>query len=417
MACGFEGTAMRIILSAYACVPGRGGEHGIGWNWVRETARLHEVRVLTSGEGRKEIEAQLAQEPIPAARFLFIDVPGGPMLLKIGTVGRLLHYYAWQLLAYFEARKFHRQERIDGVHHVTYGMYSTPVFLAALGLPFLWGPVGGGESAPPALWLALGARGALWECLRAAVRRLQEVDPFVRFTARRATRAYATTEETRQRMCRLGCRSISVQPVAVLSIEEIGELSRIPDRHAPPFRLLSLGRLVGWKGFEFGIRAFALFRRKFPESEYHLVGDGPARKRLERTARRLGLAGSVVFHGKLPRRQALETLAESDILMHPSLHDSGGWACVEAMAAGRPVLCLKRGGPSLLVGDDAGIRIPAGSTEQVVRDLAAALERLALDPLLRCRMGEAARRRVRDDLNWERVADRVFGSQEGAGAA
>ena len=52
---------------------------------------------------------------------------------------------------------------------------------------------------------------------------------------------------------------------------------------------------------------------------------------------------------------------------------------MEAMAAGRPVICLDLGGPALQVTEATGIKIPAISPEQVISDIAIALERIATD--------------------------------------
>ena len=49
------------------------------------------------------------------------------------------------------------------------------------------------------------------------------------------------------------------------------------------------------------------------------------------------------------------------MLIHPSLHDSGGWVCLEAMAAGRPVICLDLGGPGLQVTEKTGIKVKAST--------------------------------------------------------
>ena len=78
------------------------------------------------------------------------------------------------------------------------------------------------------------------------------------------------------------------------------------------------------------------------------------------------------------------------VLVHPSLHDSGGVVCVEALAAGRPVVCLDLGGPACLVTEEAGIRVRADAPAQSIQDLSAALARLAADPGLRARMGKQA---------------------------
>jgi glycosyltransferase involved in cell wall biosynthesis len=177
---------------------------------------------------------------------------------------------------------------------------------------------------------------------------------------------------------------------------------RIPLREGNPFRLLSLGRLLHWKGFHLGLEAFARLAQEHPQTEYWIVGDGPERRNLERLAVKLGVRDRVRFFGALPRGEALEKLALCDVLVHPSLHDSGGWVCVEAMAAGRPVICLDLGGPALQVTEETGFKVPAHSPEQAVQDMAEAMRRLARDVDLRRRMGEAARRRVQEEFSWRR---------------
>ena len=174
-----------------------------------------------------------------------------------------------------------------------------------------------------------------------------------------------------------------------------------------PFRLLSLGRLLHWKGFHLGLQAFARMVRVFPQSEYWLIGDGPERRNLERLAERLGITEKVRFIGALPREEALRHLAEVDVLVHPSLHDSGGWVCVEAMAAGRPVICLDLGGPALQVTEETGFKIPARTPEQAVEEMAQAMLRLATDGAVRQRMGESARQRVREAFSWERRGEEL----------
>jgi glycosyltransferase involved in cell wall biosynthesis len=93
--------------------------------------------------------------------------------------------------------------------------------------------------------------------------------------------------------------------------------------------------------------------------------------------------------------------------MNPSLHDSGGWVALEAMAAGRPVICLDLGGPALQVSEATGIKIPATTPKQVVADLASALEQLAGDPSRRARLGEAARATIQEKYNWDKKGEQL----------
>jgi len=392
---------LRVLISAYACEPDKGSEPGIGWNWVRHISRDHELWVVTRANNQGPIEKWLATRPLPSVHWVYFDLPGWARFWKKGRRGVAAYYYLWQLGAYFVARKLHRAVGFDLVHHATFGNYWMPSFLALLPVPFVWGPVGGGESAPRSFWRCFSFRGKLYAIARDLARSLGQLDPFVRLTGQRACVGVATTEETAARLRELHCRRVMVLSSAGLPGEEILRLGGFPVRQSNPFRLVSIGNLLHFKGFELGLRAFARFQSRFPTAEYWIIGDGPERKRLEKVAEALGVARCVTFWGPVQRWQVLEKLGDCDVLVHPTLHDSGGWVSLEAMAAGRPVICLDLGGPALQVTPETGIKIPAISPEQTVHDLAAAMDRLASDPGLRARMARAGQKRVREQFNWE----------------
>lgn len=404
----FDGRSrLRVLASAYACEPGKGSEPGVGWNWVRCISSFAQVWVLARSNNREAIEAALAREPQPNIHFVYLDLPRWAAFWKRGRRGLHAYYYLWQVLAYFWGRRLHKQVVFHLVHHVSLGKYWVPSFLALLPAPFLWGPVGGGQSTPRQLWPSLSPRGKVYELLREAARRVSELDPFLRLTARRSVLALATTKETEERLHRLGCRKVFTFAQEALEPEELSLLGKVPPRHDRGFRIVSMGNLLHLKGYHLGVRAFARFQAGHPASEYWLVGEGPERNRLRQLAARLGVAGKVKFLGSLPRDQALEQLANCDVLLHPALHDSGGWASLEAMAAGRPVVCLDLAGPALQVTEDTGVKVPALSVDQVVRDMATALHRLARDPKLRRRLGAAGRERVKEHFSWESKSGRV----------
>jgi glycosyltransferase involved in cell wall biosynthesis len=398
---------MRILLSAYACEPGKGSEPGVGWNHVKQAARFHEVWVLTRSNNRAGIEEALAMEPMPNVHWIYFDFPRWASFWKKGQRGIRLYYSLWQLVMYWKARKLHREVRLDLAHHVTFVTYWLPTFLPLLPIPFIWGPVGGGESAPRSFRSSFSLKGRMYEATRKFARTISEFNPFVRLAARRAAIALATTKETAARLEILGCKRVSILAEAALSAKEISELGEIPIREGGPFRVLSLGRLLHWKGFELGLRAFARFQARFPNTEYWLIGGGPERQFLERLSRELGVEKKVVFFGKLPRNQVLEKLAACDVLLFPSLHDSGGWVTLEAMASGRPVVCLDLGGPAVMATEETGIKILAINPEQATTDLTAALERLAADPGHLAQLAQAGRLRIDQEFNWERRGEQL----------
>ncbi len=374
---------------------------------MRQIGRFEECWVITRINNRESIEKALAANSMSRVHFIYYDLPKWMRFWKRGHRGVFAYYYLWQAGAYLLAKKLFRTVRFDLVHHVTFGSYWRPSFLPLLPAPFLWGPVGGAESAPRSFRGSSSLRGTLYEMVRGAARYLAEFDPFVRMTARRAVASLAVTPETAERLKALGCQNISLCATVALTSEDISMLSRIPLRTEARFRILSLGRYLHWKGFELGLRAFAEFRREHPNSEYWLIGDGPERERWERLAKTLGIENNTVFWHTLPRSQVLEKIAECNVLMHPSLHDSGGWATLEAMAAGRPVICLDLGGPALQVSEATGIKISAITPEQVVADLASALKQLAGDSSLRVRLGEAARAAVQENYNWDKKGEQL----------
>jgi glycosyltransferase involved in cell wall biosynthesis len=158
-----------------------------------------------------------------------------------------------------------------------------------------------------------------------------------------------------------------------------------------------------------GLSAFAKFHSKFPHSEYWIAGDGPERSRLRALAKRLGIEQAVIFWGVRPRSELLSMLAECDILLHPSLHDSGGWVCLEMMAAGRPIVCLNLGGPAAQVTEQTGFKVDANDPSQATTDLAEALLRLACAPSLRLNMSSKGRAHVRENFSWNKKGEWMNG--------
>jgi len=393
---------MKILLSAYACEPNRGTEPGVGWNTAVALAQSQQVWVFTSNTHRTEIEAELAIRPVENLQFVYVDPLG--WVYDWSQEGKKahwdvhLHYYLWQIWAYFVGRSLHPTLGFDLVHHITYGKYSAPSFLSLLPIPFFWGPLGGAENAPAPFWQDFSLRARTYEVFRRVSQWVGELDPFVRLTAMRSRIAWCKAADTAQRIQGLGAKHVAILVESGLRPEEIADLSNYPMPIAAPVRFISMGRLLHWKGFYLGVRAFA--QANLPEAEYWILGDGPERDRLQALAEELGVAHQIKFWGNLPRTEGLAKLGESHVLVHPSLHDSGGWVCPEAMAVGRPIICLDLGGPGVQVTPETGFKIPAHDPEQSVQGLADAMTQLAHDVELRQRMGAAGQTLVQSTYTW-----------------
>ncbi|GLW05529.1 hypothetical protein Misp01_06590 [Microtetraspora sp. NBRC 13810] len=183
-----------------------------------------------------------------------------------------------------------------------------------------------------------------------------------------------------------------------------------PRRQAPldGHRVLGVGRLEGVKRFDRLISAFAAARRDAGEPwELHLIGDGAELGRLRRHARAEGVAGRVVFRGRVPAGAMAEEYLGGALLGLSSEHEGLGPALAEAASYGVPAVAFDVSGGvrSLVRHGYTGLLVPPGDTA----GLAAALARLMASPGERRRMGAAARvhaetfrlERVLDD--WERM--------------
>jgi hypothetical protein len=162
-------------------------------------------------------------------------------------------------------------------------------------------------------------------------------------------------------------------------------------------RIVSVGRLVTFKGFEDLISACAELAKRGIDFRCEIVGDGPLRDTLQQKIRELGLSSKVHLLGSLPQEIVLERLRTADIFALASTTDDKGATDVfptvilEAMASERPVVSTRLAGiPELIVDEETGILVSAGD----IYALANALEQLLRDDALRWRYGRAGRIRV-----------------------
>lgn len=110
---------LKILLSAYACEPGKGSEPGVGWNWALSLARRgHQVWVLTRSNNRAAIEQAVAEGKQPELvklNWLYYDVPKWASWWKKGGRGVHLYYFLWQWGAYLFAKKIHQSVVFENI--------------------------------------------------------------------------------------------------------------------------------------------------------------------------------------------------------------------------------------------------------------------------------------------------------------
>jgi glycosyltransferase involved in cell wall biosynthesis len=397
---------MKLLMSAYACAPNRGSEYATGWNWTTEARQLgHEIWALVSTVHRDLITNACRVNPdLAGIRWIFPEVRGWPLKQGIEPRWERTYNLLWQRAALRQALPLHRRVRFDAVHHLTWGGIRAPTFLGALKIPLIIGPIGGGETSPASLRDELGFRGRLLEQIRDLSTSTITVNPLIRPGLNSAAVIFVYTKDTQNLFTgALHDKTVVFTPVAIPDLPAIS----VPRTRGGPPRFLCACRLLYWKGLHIAIRAFAEIVRQIPSAHFTIVGDGPERARLEADVRRHGLHGQVTFIARIPQRKLFVLYESHDLLLFPSLHDSGGYVVLEALSHGMPVVCLDLGGPRDIVTSSSGLVVKTGgrNTTQVARDMADKICRLLESPQRMAELSAGAISRAREFLVPRRVKE------------
>ena len=164
-----------------------------------------------------------------------------------------------------------------------------------------------------------------------------------------------------------------------------------------------MGRLKKYKSVDHLLRAFAILARSMPNAKLVVIGEGDDRRDLERSARQLGISGSVRFTGFVSEAEKIRLLQEVWFLVNPSSVEGWGLTVIEANACGTPVIASDVPGLRDAIKDgETGILYPYGNIDE----LAEKMIRLAEDPRLRSTLAAAALEWA-GSFDWQRVAEQA----------
>ncbi|MBT9501931.1 MAG: glycosyltransferase [Burkholderiaceae bacterium] len=141
-------------------------------------------------------------------------------------------------------------------------------------------------------------------------------------------------------------------------------------RPASPWVLLALGGLHRVKGFDLLLQALQRWNPPWGSVELRIGGDGPERAALQAQTRALGLEDRVRWLGGLHPDQVPQALAQAHALVSASRHETFGVVLAEALAAGRPVLATRSGGPESVVHDGVGRMVATDDVPALAEGLA-----------------------------------------------
>ncbi len=345
---------------------------------------------MTDPQFKRDIDQYLELHPNANLHFVWVGLPArwDPRRTPGSDKGIRLHYLFWQRAVLREARQLHRQQNFDVVHHLSWGTISAPPLLWRLPIPFVWGPIGGGQTTPLAFRRYFGLAWGT-EVLRTLRVKAATRLPSLRRAVRESSLILSTNPETTLALTAAGARQVRFFPNVGVPEQLMGHLPAAAESERKELIILWVGRLIPLKGLPLALEALSQIERSLPV-RLRVLGDGPLRPDMENLARSLGVSDRVEFVGAVPWSQMMSYYREADIFLFTSLRDSSGAVITEALAYRLPILTLNHQGVGAIVPPEAGIKVAVTNPEETVRALADGLRRLAQSPQLRKHMGDAA---------------------------
>lgn len=407
---------MRALIISCDCNPEWPSLPSFAYKYAMEVANRAEVVVATqirnakalskAGLGRARvvyINSERIEGPLYrlAVRLRRSETKGWSIQMLFNYIGYLaFERYVWKAF-----RDDIQSGRFDVIHRLTPVWASTPSYIVGrTRVPFVIGPVSGGLEWPPGLRQTKHREMDRLDRLATFILKARNIFPYYRSTYTRSSAVLASFKHTFDFVPK--CVSAKT-----INFPEIGidpYLFQLPLRaKRTQSTVLFVGRLVPLKMPEVLLEAF----RRSPLLRNHrlrFVGDGPERINLERLTKKYGLNDCVEYTGQKPLDEVAQIMRDSDIFAFPSALELTGGAVVEAMACGLACVVADHGGPATLIDETRGVKIKAGSVDQMRRDFQSALEALVSDPARIRKLGDAAHCHARKFYTWEAKARKTM---------
>ena len=390
----------RILQIAYVCDPDISMESRIGWYRAIHAAQSANVTVLYGDGPDAEKLQERANELGLAGALRFVPIQRGPVgrLLNQTATTYYLGFRLWHRNAYKMARRLHEEQPFDLAHQTTYCGYREPGLGWKLGIPFVWGPVGGTQSFPLAYLGELNLQGAWIEVCRNIINGWQlRFSRRVRQAVRNTTVLVAATQRAKQDLH----SALGVSPRVQLETAIDSPIGAArPRREAnEPLNILWSGRLRDWKALPLLLKALPELGQSV-DYRVRILGVGPLQSAWQRKAERLGVADRIEWLGWPEYREALHHYEWAHAFVFTSLRDTSGTGLIEALAAGTPLVGVDHQGAADIMDESCALAVPVRRPAETVRGFADALKRLADNVDLWHRLSDGARERARN-FTWD----------------
>lgn len=398
---------MKILLSAFACEPNKGSEPGNGWNWsIGLAERGYDVYCFTRQCGEAEISKILLPDNL---KFYYITLPLGlEKLYTSSSIGMYLYYVLWQWFAYKKAKQLHKTIKFTLAHHVTWGSTQMGSFMYKLGVPFIFGPAGGGQRAPEKFKKYFFHAWVSEERRELVSRLMLRFNPACKDMLINAQTVLVSNPDTAEMVKKVRKKPVittldAALPNNFFSDKAIGKKSIGGD-----LKLLWVGRFLPRKGLILLVDVMNQLK-EYPNITLTVVGDGEMKDLFLKKVKEDKLENTIFWKGKVAYEEVKEYYSTHDAFIFTSLRDSCPAQLIEAMAYSLPVITINLHGQAIIVNEERGIKCDCPTPEETVKSLSNAILTFYNHTNLIEQKGKAAYEFAKEQT-WEKKIDYIVGN-------
>jgi glycosyltransferase involved in cell wall biosynthesis len=286
-------------------------------------------------------------------------------------IGVYVHYLCWQHYALKLAKRLNKKYDFSLVHHTCYGSPQLGSGMWKLGIPFMMGPIGGGQF-PPTKFKKYFGKGWKEEVLRMWISKLLLLfNPNASNALKNSKLVITENFETEALAKKCGAKNVRMFSDSFFPQVDIFEIKEKQSKNI--INILWVGRLLYRKGLPLALEAASLLKGKI-KFQLTIIGDGPAGHEVPDLIKKHGLSAEVTWLGQIPWNEVKKYYLSNDILLFTSLRDSSGAQLFEALTFGLPIVTLDHHGSKALLPDNVCVKVPVTDPKETVNAIAEAIQ-------------------------------------------
>lgn len=398
---------LKILISAYACSPILGSEAGVGWGFVFEISKYHDVYVITQYDKFREsiLESSKIHPHLSNIKFFGVNRVRNFIVEKIWPPSYYLTYKKWQKDAFVLAKELDKKFDFDIVHQLNMIGFREPGYLWKLGKPFVWGPIGGMGLFPWRFLSTLGVYGFVYH-LSYNVINLIHVSllkrPKKAISIPKMIPIAANLENQSWIKRYYKVNSEIIFPVG----PPIFPIFPIENKDSEIISIVWSGLHISRKSLNLGLKALALLPKNL-KWKLNILGIGALTNKWIKLSKSLNIYDNCVFHGELSRDLALNIMNSADIHLFTSLREGTPTVIVEGFSCGLPTICFDVSGMRDMVDSSCGIKVKLESVDKTILNLSESISLLIRDKELRFSLSKGAYDRL-SYFQWDKKIESLF---------